>query len=149
MPQGDAETREALLVEHQKLLCRIQRWRAATRNYRWANIILFMLCKLVVPTGALIVAMDMIAIVMGRPFLDSIVSAIIAIFVTFLASLEAMLNPGAKKRLAFNLNNELSSIEYNLCMAKIDSPNDALTEAMARADAELKKLLNHYSENGY
>jgi len=32
-----------------------------------------------------------------------------------------MLNPGAKKRLAFTLNNELSSIEYKLSLARISS----------------------------
>jgi hypothetical protein len=149
MANNDATVRSALLVEHENLLSRICKWRSATRTYRWFNVTLFMMCKLIVPTGALIIAIDMVAIVVSEPFLPPTASAVIAIVVTFLASLEAMLNPGAKKRLAFTLNNELTSIEYRLRVAAISENNGELSETMARTEGELKKLLNHYSENGY
>jgi hypothetical protein len=149
MASADARVRSALLEEHEKLLVRIQSWRSATATYRWANATLFMLCKLIVPTGALIIAIDMIAIVMKTPLLDTTTSAVIAVVITFLASLEAMLNPGAKKRLAFTLNNELSAIQYKLRLAKISGDNQMLEATMNTANEELKRLLNHYSENGY
>lgn len=149
MATNDAKVRSALLIEHEKLLNRISAWCSATSTYRWFNVALFMMCKLIVPTGALIVAIDMIAIVVNRPFLNPIASAVIAVIITFLASLEAMLNPGAKKRLAFTLNNELSSIEHKLRVAKVAESNDELRQTMSAVEADLKKLLNHYSENGY
>jgi hypothetical protein len=91
----------------------------------------------------------MIAIVMKQPFLSPTLSAIIAVVVTFLASLEAMLNPGSKKRLAFCLHNELWSIEHKLRMATISDTEDQLRASLSWANDELKRLLNHYSENGY
>src|SRR4051812_32962507 len=118
MTSAESDVRHALLGEYDKLLQRIASWRTETTTYRWFNIVLFMSCKLVVPTGALIIAIDMIAIVVGEPFLNPTVSAVIAVIVTFLASLEAMLNPGSKKRLAFTLNNELGAIEYKLRLAR-------------------------------
>lgn len=148
MARNQTDIRDGLLVEHGKLLARIERWRSATLTYRWANVVLFMICKLVVPTGALIVAMDMVAILMKQAFLDTKISATIAIIVTFFASLEAMLNPGAKKRLAFTLNNELCSLEYKLSLASIGT-DEELSDAMNTANSDIKRLLNHYSDNGY
>jgi len=149
MAGNEAKIRSALLVEHEKLLMRIRSWRSETTTYRWLNIVFFMMCKLFVPTGALVIAIDMVAIVVNGPFLDSRTSAMIAIIVTFLASLEAMLNPGSKKRLAFTLNNELGAIEYKLSLSKISYDNAELEKTMIWASEELKRLLNHYSENGY
>lgn len=146
---GADEIRTALLLEHDKLLARLGSWRSATAFYRGANIVLFLMCKLMVPTGALIVAIEMIATVVATPFLGNVTAAIIAVVITFLASLEAMLNPGAKKRLAFSLNNELASIEYKLRLSRISDGDGELRDALVSTDAELKRLLNHYSENGY
>ncbi|UYO49903.1 hypothetical protein KQX64_04670 [Rhodopseudomonas palustris] len=144
-----SEIRSALLVEHDKLLKRLGKWRAETTAYRWLNILLFMSCKTLVPTGALIVAANMISTVLDKPLFSNLISAALATFITFLASIEAMLNPGAKKRLAFNLNNELSSIENKLNIAKISSDNDDLQKKLIWADDEVKRLLNYYSDNGY
>ena len=150
MKTGDqTDVRNGLLVEHEKLLKRLAKWRAETTSYRWLNIVLFMACKTVVPTGALVVAINMISMVLSKPIISDTTSAIVAVVVMFLASLEAMLNPGSKKRMAFTLNNELCSIEYKLNLAKISSENEELKETLAWADTELKRLLNHYSENGY
>jgi hypothetical protein len=150
MSVGDEEAvRAGLLAEHEKLMKRLAKWRSETTMYRWLNIFFFMSCKIVVPTGALMVAVNMISIVMSKPLFSDTASAAIAIVVTFLASLEAMLNPGSKKRLAFTLNNELSSIEYKLSLAKICDDNPALENSLNWADGEVKRLLNHYSENGY
>lgn len=143
------EIRTALLLEQDKLLARIRSWRSATAFYRGTNIILYLMCKLLVPTGALVVAIDMIATVVATPFLGNVTAAVIAVFITFLASLEAMLNPGAKKRLAFSLNNELASIEYRLRLSRISDEDNQLREVLISTEAELKRLLNHYSENGY
>ncbi len=117
--------------------------------YRWLNIFLFMSCKIFVPTGALVIAVNMISIVLDEALIDSLVSAVIAVVVTFLASLEAMLNPGAKKRLAFTLYNELNSIENRLNITKVSSGNKELEKALIWADEETKRLLNHYADNGY
>jgi len=149
MAAAAGDIRSALICEHERLLKRVAAWRTETATYRWLNIVFFMLCKLVVPTGALIVAIDMIGIVVGEPFLKPTAAAVIAVIVTFLASLEAMLNPGAKKRLAFCLNNELASIEYKLCLARISDTDEELQKSLSWANDELKRLLNHYSENGY
>ncbi|MDR3410743.1 MAG: hypothetical protein P4L87_07340 [Formivibrio sp.] len=148
-PEDETAVHAGLLVEHEKLLRRLALWRSETTMYRWLNIFFFMSCKIIVPTGALVVAINMISIVMSKPLLSDTTSAVIAIVVTFLASLEAMLNPGAKKRLAFTLNNELSSIEYKLNLAKVSNSNEGLEKTLSWADGELKRLLNNYSENGY
>jgi hypothetical protein len=148
-PDNDSEIRQQLLIEHAKLLKRIQNWRSETMIYRWLNILLFMSCKIVVPVGALIVAIDMISIVMKKNMFSDVTTAVIATTVTVLASLEAMLNPGSKKRLAFTLNNELSSLESKLNLAKISATNNELAGKIVSAEDELKRLLNHYSENGY
>jgi hypothetical protein len=149
MAQPQIDVRDGLMAEHRKLLLRIRRWRTASLNYRWGNVVLFMMCKLIVPTGALIVAMDMISILMKRPLLSSEIAAGIAIVVTFFASLEAMLNPGSKKRLAFNLNNELCALEHKVALASIEGTDQELSAALTAANAELRKLLNHYADNGY
>jgi len=60
-----------------------------------------------------------------------------------------MLNPGAKKRLAFTLHNELDSLENRMNMARISNNVDDIKVALVEADNEIKKLLNHYSDNGY
>lgn len=138
-----------LLLEHQKLLERIAKWRLATSVYRWGNVCLFMICKLFVPTAALVVAVNMISIVLDKQIIDSFTSSVIAVVVTFLASVEAMLNPAAKKRLAFTLNNELNSIENKLNIAKISGDDEKLQEKLIWADDEIRRLLNHYSDNGY
>jgi hypothetical protein len=143
------DIRNELLLEHEKLLKKIAQWRLATVWYRWLNICVFMTCKLFVPTAALVVAVNMISIVLDKQLIDSFTSSVIAIIVTFLASLEAMLNPGAKKRLAFTLYNELNSIENKLNIARISNNNESLREKLIWADDEIKRLLNHYSENGY
>ncbi len=145
----EAEVRAALLGELDRLLKKVAKWQKETTLYRLLNIVYFLLCKLLVPTGALIVAVNMVSVVVDKPLMSSIASAAIAITVTFLASLEAMLNPGAKKRLAFTLNNELNSIENKLNIAKISSDNEELKQTLIWADGEIKRLLNHYSENGY
>ena len=144
-----AETRNALVLEQEKLLKTIAKWRSETTAYRWLNIVFFMACKTLVPTGALVVAVNMISIVLDKPIIDSFSSSIIAIAVTFLASLEAMLNPGAKKRLAFVLNNELAAIATNLNLAKLSSNNEELRKKLDWANGEIKRLLNHYADNGY
>ncbi|MGA8498630.1 MAG: hypothetical protein WB764_24310 [Xanthobacteraceae bacterium] len=138
-----------LLLEHEKLLKKIDKWRSATVWYRWLNVFVFMTCKLFVPTAALLVAVNMVSIVLDKQLIDSFTSSLIAIAVTFLASVEAMLNPGAKKRLAFTLYNELNSIENKLNIAKISDSNESFRERLIWADEEMKRLLNHYSENGY
>lgn len=138
-----------LLLEHGKLLKKIDKWRSATVWYRWLNIFVFMTCKLFVPTAALVVAVNMVSIVLDKQLINSFTSSLIAIAVTFLASVEAMLNPGAKKRLAFTLYNELNSIENKLNIAKISDNNEIFREKLIWADEEIKRLLNHYSENGY
>ena len=143
------EIRNELLLEHAKLLRKLAKWRSETIAYRWLNIFFFMICKIFVPTGALIVAANMVSIVLDKPLIGSFPSAAIAIAVTFLASLEAMFNPSAKKRLAFTLYNELNSIENKLNISKISSDNDELQKKLIWADEEIKRLLNHYSENGY
>ena len=143
------DTRNALLVEHGKILKKLGKWRTETIAYRWLNIFFFMLCKVLVPTGALIVAVNMISIVLDKPLINNFGSSVIAIVVTFLASLEAMLNPGGKKRLAFVLYNELNSIENKLNISKISGGNEELREALIWADGEIKRLLNHYADNGY
>lgn len=147
--EQETKIRNELLVEHQNLLAKVKRWRSETIIYRWLNISLFMACKFVVPTGALIISINMISMVLKQAFIDDFSSAVIAIVVTFLASLEAMLNPGAKKRLAFNLYNELNSIENRLNLAKITKDNAELERALTMADEEIKTRMNHYSENGY
>lgn len=144
-----AEVRKALLVELDKLLSKLTVWRRETLMYRWLNIIYFLACKLLIPTGALIVAINMISIVLDKALIDNFHSAVLATVVTFLASLEAMLNPAAKKRLAFTLYNELGSIENKLRIAKISSSNDELQQKLLLADDEFKRLLNHYADNGY
>jgi hypothetical protein len=144
-----AEVREALILEHNKLLKKLNSWRKETLMYRWLNIIYFLACKLLIPTGALIVAINMISIVLEKALIGNFASAILATIVTFLASLEAMLNPGAKKRLAFTLYNELGSIENKLNIAKISSSNEELEKKLLWADDEFKRLLNHYADNGY
>jgi hypothetical protein len=146
---NDIEIRKALLSEHQKLLKKIATWRSETVAYRWLNIFFFMMCKILVPTGALIVAVNMISLVLDKPIISNFYSAVLAVFVTFLASLEAMLNPGAKKRLAFTLYNELNSIENKLNIAQISSNNDDLQKQLMWVDEEVKRLLNHYADNGY
>ena len=140
---------EGLLLEHEKLLRKISSWRAETIKYRWMNIVLFMLAKVIVPIGAMTIAMNMIGIVLGAEFLSAGISAVIAVIVTFLASLEAMLNPGAKKRLAFTLHNELDSLENRVNMARISNDVEEIKNALVQADSEMKGLLNHYSQNGY
>ena len=150
MHAGDrGDIRNALLLEHEKLLKKLRTWRSETVAYRWLNISFFMACKIFVPTTALIIAINMISIVLDRPLISTFASAILAAIVTFLASLEAMLNPGAKKRLAFTLYNELNSIENKLNIAKVCSDNEELQGKLIWADEEIKRLLNHYSENGY
>lgn len=138
-----------LLAEHEKLLTKLRRWRSATVKYRWLNIFLFMSAKLIVPFGTLIVAINMISIAKGTALLSSDISAGIAVIVTLFASLEVMLNPGAKKRLAFTLYNELDSLENRMNLARISFDAVEIKEALVDADNEMKKLLNHYSENGY
>lgn len=91
----------------------------------------------------------MVSEVLNRPLIASKTSAAIAIGVTFLASLEAMLNPSAKKRLAFTLNNELNSLENKLNITRFGSTDEELEKALLSADVEIKRLLNHYAENGY
>ena len=149
--ENDDETniRKGLLEEHDKIQQKISQWRSETVRYRWLNILLFMGCKIIVPVGALIVAINMIAIVLDKPLIDSYASAVIAVVVTLFASMEAMLNPGAKKRLAFTLYNELGSIENRLNISRISDNNKTLRKNLIDADAEFKQLLNHYSENGY
>lgn len=149
--KGDegVEVREALILEHDKLLKKLSSWRKETLLYRWLNIIYFLACKLLIPTGALIVAINMISIVLDKALIGNFASAVLATIVTFLASLEAMLNPGAKKRLAFTLYNELGSIENKLNIAKISSSNEELEKKLLWADEEFKTLLNHYADNGY
>ena len=144
-----SEARNGLLREYEKLLKKLATWRLNTILYRWMNIFMFLICKLLVPTGALIIAINMISIVWDKPLINSFYSSIIAIIVTFLASLEAMLNPGAKKRLAFTLHNELSSIENKLNIAKLSSDDAKLRAKLIWADEEIKRLLNHYADNGY
>jgi hypothetical protein len=144
-----SEARNGLLHEYEKLLKKLATWRLNTILYRWMNIFMFLICKLLVPTGALIIAINMISIVWDKPLINSFYSSIIAIIVTFLASLEAMLNPGAKKRLAFTLHNELSSIENKLNIAKLSSDDAKLRAKLIWADEEIKRLLNHYADNGY
>jgi hypothetical protein len=148
-PVTGMDTHSQLLLEHEKLLVKINRWRSATLWYRWLNIFVFMTCKLFVPTAALIVAVNMVSIVLDKQLIGSYTSSVIAIVVTFLASVEAMLNPGAKKRLAFTLYNELNSIENKLNIARISENNEDLKAKLIWADEEIKRLLNHYSENGY
>jgi hypothetical protein len=143
------ETRNALMLEHERLLNKLAKWRSETIAYRFLNVFLFMACKILVPTGALIVAVNMVSVVLDKPIISSFASAILAVAVTFLASLEAMLNPGAKKRLAFTLYNELGLIEDKLNIAKISNDNDELKKKMVWAGEEIKRLLNHYAENGY
>lgn len=138
-----------LLEEHDKLITKIKKWRTETVWYRWLNILLFMLSKLIVPVGALIVAMNMIGIAFGSQFLSTNISAVIAVVVTLFASLEAMLNPGAKKRLAFTLRNELDSLENKMNMARTSMDVAEVKKALVETDEEMKRLLNHYSENGY
>lgn len=145
----DSQIRNGLLEEHSKLIKKISKWRSETVMYRWLNIFFFMSCKIFVPTGALVIAVNMISIVLDEALIDSLVSAVIAVVVTFLASLEAMLNPGAKKRLAFTLYNELNSIENRLNITKVSSGNKELEKALLWADEETKRLLNHYADNGY
>jgi hypothetical protein len=150
MKPGDRmDAHGELLLEHGKLLKKIDKWRSATVWYRWLNIFVFMTCKLFVPTAALVVAVNMVSIVLDKQLINSFTSSLIAIAVTFLASVEAMLNPGAKKRLAFTLYNELNSIENKLNIAKISDNNEIFREKLIWADEEIKRLLNHYSENGY
>jgi len=108
-----------------------------------------MACKILVPTGALVIAVNMISIVLNKPLINSFASSIIAIAVTFLASLEAMLNPAGKKRLAFTLYNELNSIENKLNISRISCNKDEFREKLIWADGEIKRLLNHYADNGY
>lgn len=108
-----------------------------------------MTCKLFIPTAALVVAVNMVSIVLDKQLIGSYASSVIAIVVTFLASVEATLNPGAKKRLAFTLYNELNSIENKLNIARISENNEDLEAKLIWADEEIKRLLNHYSENGY
>lgn len=146
---NEAHIRNSLLQEHEKLLKKLGKWRSETVMYRWLNIFFFMICKIFVPTGALIIAVNMISIVLDKALIDSFASAVIAVAVTFLASLEAMLNPGAKKRLAFTLYNELNSIENILNIRKISRDNAELEKALLWADGEIKRLLNHYSDSGY
>src|SRR4051812_10275538 len=141
-----SDIRGELLAEHDNIVKRIAAWRKETTTYRWLNIVFFMACKLVVPTGAFIIAIDMIGFGMSQPFLKPTLSAAIAVVVTFLASLEAMLNPGAKKRLAFCLNNELGAIEYKLRLVRISGTDAELKKSLLWANDELKRLLNHYSE---
>ncbi len=62
----DRQIRNGLLEEHSKLLKKISKWRSETVMYRWLNIFLFMSCKIFVPTGALVIAVNMISIVLER-----------------------------------------------------------------------------------
>ena len=140
---------QGLIVEHEKLLSKIKKWRSETVMYRWLNILMFMASKLIVPIGALIVALNMVAIVFGTQFLSSKLSAWIAIVVTCFASIEAMFNPGAKKRIAFNLHNELDSLENKMNLVLTTNDPDEIRKVLVQTDDDMKRLLNSYSENGY
>jgi len=148
-PNAGTEVHSQLLLEYERQLKSIAKWRRRAFLYRFLNISLFMTCKLIVPTAALIVAVNMISIVLDKQLISSFWSSIIAAVVTFLASVEAALNPGAKKRLAFALYNELTSIENKLHLTMISNDDEKLREKLAWTDDEMKRLLNHYSENGY
>lgn len=147
---NDTAVKRSLLdQEYYNLNKSISKWKAEMFLYRWLNIILFMCCKIIVPTGALIIAINMISIVLGNEIIDSYSASIISVIVTLFASIDAMLNPSAKKRLAFNMGNELRSMQNKLNIEKASLTDSEYADKLIQVNDEFKKVLDHYSENGY
>ncbi|NDV24038.1 hypothetical protein [Desulfovibrio sp. JC022] len=127
----------------------IATWRKETFFYRWLNILLFWACKVVVPAGALLVAINMVSELVGDGLINTKHASVIAIIVTVMASLEALLNPAAKKRLAFTLNNNLRALEIKINICKNTMCEEEFIKELNKANEHFRDLLNHYSENGY
>jgi hypothetical protein len=131
------------------LIGQIDRWRSETAAYRWLNIILFMSCKALIPIGSLVVAANLTATLFATPFLGNLPSTIIAIAVTVLASLEVLLNPSAKKRVAFTLNNELRELKNSILIELATGDSVVIKAQLTEANTKLRDLLNRYSQDGY
>lgn len=138
-----------LLLQAESLIRQIDKWRSETTAYRWLNIALFMLCKVIVPAGSLVVAANLTASLFATSFINNAISTTIAIVVTVLASMEVLLNPSAKKRIAFTLNNELRELKNCILIEMTSSDEHAIRQKLIESNARLKELLNKYSENGY
>jgi hypothetical protein len=143
------DSKSDLLLQAESLIRQIDKWRAETTAYRWLNIALFMLCKIVVPAGSLVVAANLTASLFATTFINNTTSTVIAIAVTVLASIEVLLNPAAKKRVAFTLNNELRELKNCILIEITSSDEQTIRQKLIESNANLKSLLNKYSENGY
>ncbi len=108
-----------------------------------------MSCKALIPAGSLVVAANLTATLFATAFFDNLTSTIIAIVVTVLATLEVMLNPSAKKRVAFTLNNELTGLKNNIQIELATGDSAGIKAALTDANTKLRDLLNKYSQDGY
>ncbi len=140
---------KSISTELDRLTRDIAKWRKETFCYRWLNILLFWACKIVVPAGALLVAINMVSGLVSEGLIENKYAAIISIVVTVMASLEALLNPAQKKRLAFSLNNNLRALEISLNISSVEMSEEKFIEELKRANDHFCELLNHYSDNGY
>lgn len=95
------------------------------------------------------VAINMVSGLVGEGLIENRYAAIISIVVTVMASLEALLNPAQKKRLAFSLNNNLRALEISLNISSVEMNEEKFIEELKRANDHFCELLNHYSDNGY
>ncbi|WP_316859173.1 hypothetical protein [uncultured Cohaesibacter sp.] len=147
--EATADQNPDLRRQADTIIQQIDRWRRETFAYRWLNIILFMSCKALIPAGSLVVAANLTATLFATAFFDNLTSTIIAIVVTVLATLEVMLNPSAKKRVAFTLNNELTGLKNNIQIELATGDSAGIKAALTDANTKLRDLLNKYSQDGY
>lgn len=131
------------------LLGRIEDWSSRTWTWRIFNLVIFALIRVFTPIGSFLVAANLLTATHGSPFISDVVMLVIAMLVTVMVGLDSLLNPAAKKRIAFQRNNDLRALEYKLRLQSVGKGDEELRGVLAEANDELRQILNSYVQEGY
>ena len=146
MTQND---NEMIAQEFSKLLSEIQDWRGKTVRFRMLNIYMFAGFKVLIPMGSIAVAASAFSQLQGQPLFSPIATLILAGLVVVLSGLDSILNPGARKRVAFKKNNALRELEARIGIKFVQSNEEEQTDLILKGNSELKEILDEYAEKGY
>jgi len=130
------------------LLNRITRWRKETILYRFGNIFLFLLARVGIPVGAIITGIT-IASNSAHNKNEPWLILGIGIGITILSTLDSILNPWDKKRIAFKKSNELNFLKTELQIKSVNADPKELETLLLSTNERLKKILDDYAESGY
>jgi hypothetical protein len=136
--------------EAEYLLKRLRKARRHAGCYRFLNILLFVLAKFGVPALSAIVTANLFLATMNRAFLGNTTTIVLAILVGVISSVDTIVKPAEKKKMAFKTANRLAHVEETLLLTLSNSPEASIrVPAVQHASDQLKQILDDYADQGW